>query len=72
MYKIRIEGKKAKTKNDVSLTLYQACLKIEGVHGGIIVCSGKLIAFYCSYHNKIKVGFGANEYERQQVLNFYK
>ena len=71
MYKFRIEGKKIAVKINDNLSLYEACKKTVGVKGGIVASNGKLIAFYCSYSGMVKVGFGANQSERERVVNFF-
>lgn len=70
MYSVRNENKKLPVKVNNNLSLFDACFKIVQKHGGLVLQNGKLIAFWCSYHNRVKAGFGANEYEKTQVKNF--
>lgn len=70
MYKFRIEAKTIPVKINNNLSLYDACKKAVGIDGGVVLSNGKLIAFYCSYTSMIKAGFGANQYERDQIGNF--
>ena len=48
-------------------TLYRACTKIVGVYGGTVFVGKRLVAFWCSYHRKVKAGFGAYESERAEI-----
>ena len=71
MYNFKIECKKIPVKINSNLSLYDACNKALAVDGGIVIEGrGRLVAFYCSYHKKIKAGFGALPYERSQIENF--
>jgi len=68
MYKVRAENKK--TFRFQNLGLYESCLKVVGVEGGVVGDSRGLIVFWCSYHTVVKAGYGANEYERQAIKNW--
>lgn len=68
-YKTAIEGKKAITPRDQNF--YALCLSLKNRHNSILLnYDNKLIAFWCTYDNKVKVGYGANEQERNQIINF--
>jgi hypothetical protein len=47
--------------------LYLACKDIQGESNGIVKKDGRLVAFWCDYHNQIKAGFGALSYERDII-----
>lgn len=70
-YQIRFENKSGKiTKRKLaSEHLYDAAISIAE-YGGLIFKNGQLVAFYCSHENKVKAGFGANEYEKRDIKNF--
>ena len=69
-YSFRIEGKKVAIKDNSGLSLYEACKRTIGVNGGIVVCDGKLIAFFCSARGLVRPGFGASIEEKTAVNNF--
>jgi len=58
-------------------TLYEACRDIVGVPNGLAMAlqslrsHTRLVAFWCSWENKIKVGFQASEYERQLIKEWF-
>jgi len=70
MYNFRIETKKVLIKANSNLSLYDACVKTVGIDGGVVIESGRLVAFYCSYTSMVKAGFGAFAHEKLQIQNF--
>jgi hypothetical protein len=72
MYKFRIEGKKIPVRINSNLSLSEACLKIENVEGGLVLgYDNSLVAFWCAFDKKVKIGFGAKEYEKDILRNLY-
>jgi hypothetical protein len=71
-YKTAIERKGITSKDN---TLYAACKTIQGVSGGIVLEYSKyrnrLVAFWCDYEKRVKAGFGANDYEKSQIWNYF-
>jgi len=71
MYKFRVECKKIPVKINSNLSLFDACKKTMHINGGIVIAGrGRLVAFWCSYDKKVKVGFGALPYEKSQIEDF--
>lgn len=67
-YRLRNENRKVKA--DIH-GLYNACIAINGVEGGLVLNShNELIAFYCSYDNKVKAGYAAHDLQKRDILNF--
>ena len=72
MYKVRNETKKLPKKVNSNLSLYEACSRIENVKNGIVLnWENKLVSFWCSYYNKISIGYGATQFEKNQINNFF-
>ena len=70
MYNFRIENNKVLFEPNSNLDLYAACLKTVGINGGVVLCEGRLVAFYCSYSSMVKPGFEATETEKNKINNF--
>jgi hypothetical protein len=53
-----------------ALTLFDACNACRMVRDATVLCEGRLVAFWSSYHISIRPGFQAHPFERAEIATY--
>ena len=75
MYRTAVEHKGYRSRFDGN-ELYKACRSIRNITGGLVLDGSKyrknrLVAFWCDYDKRVKAGFGASDYEKDCIWNYF-